>query len=285
MTLFRVQHNKNYVTVNNYICEDAKLSWKAKGLWLYAFSRPDDWVFRMTDLCKRSTDGRDSVRSGLKELEDYGYLQRDQGQDEKGKFEDAEYTFFETPREDLKKSLPQTGFPSTVFPATENPPLLSIKEQVSIKELLPDASASEKIAPMAVVVFPCLNELNIPDSLKIKISKENALEKVEESVKRCKNWIGRSNDSSGILTCLKRFDYWTEQEKTNDPIENKNKSIQVLTKYKVSSKLQINILNSIIEFLDGSMNPICVNFSDFGFMDQLENAIQKMMGKNLMKKC
>jgi hypothetical protein len=128
MTLFRVQHNKNYVVVNNHICEDNRLSWKAKGLWLYAFSRPDDWQFRMSDICKRATDGRDGVRSGLKELEDFGYLHRDQIHNEKGRFEDAEYTFFETPRDDLKKSLPQTGFPSTVFPSTENPPLLSIKE-------------------------------------------------------------------------------------------------------------------------------------------------------------
>ena len=70
MTIYRVQHQKNYTCVNNFICKDNRISWKAKGIWLYAFSRPDDWEFHLNDLINHSTDGRDSVRVGLKELED-----------------------------------------------------------------------------------------------------------------------------------------------------------------------------------------------------------------------
>ena len=77
MTLCRAVHNKNYVTVNKSICEDNRLSWKAKGIWLYAFSRFDDWSFTIADIINRSTDGKDAVTSALKELEKFGYLVRE----------------------------------------------------------------------------------------------------------------------------------------------------------------------------------------------------------------
>lgn len=132
MTIFRTEHNKNYVVVNNFICKDSRLSWKAKGIWLYAFSRPDDWTFRECDLINQSTDGRDSVRAGLKELQEFGYLIKEKQSRKDDKFSNAEWVFYETPQE-LKKSLPQTGFPSTENQTTENPPLLSIESLPSIE--------------------------------------------------------------------------------------------------------------------------------------------------------
>ncbi len=125
MTIFRTEHKRNYTTVNNFICKDSRLSWKAKGIWLYAFSRPDDWEFHESDIVKQSCDGRDSVRAGLKELQECGYLIKDKQDRTKGKFSAAEWVFYETPQE-LKKCLPQTEIPSSVFPSSENPLLPSI---------------------------------------------------------------------------------------------------------------------------------------------------------------
>jgi len=130
MTVFRVKHQKNYTVINNFICTDNRLSWKAKGIWLYAFYRPDDWIFHMSDLMNQSTDGRESVRSGLKELEEYGYLHREQCKDINGKYDHAEWSFYETPQE-LKKLVPQTGNTFTEKSTTENHPLLSTEEKLS----------------------------------------------------------------------------------------------------------------------------------------------------------
>lgn len=115
MTIYRVEHNKNYTIINNYIAKDKNLSWKAKGIWMYAFSRPDDWEFHLNDLLNQSTDGRESVRTGIKELEENGYLHRVQKRD-KGQFSNADLIFYETP---LKKSLPNSENPSTVNLSTE----------------------------------------------------------------------------------------------------------------------------------------------------------------------
>lgn len=118
MSLYRVVHDKEnpYLTVNTTIATDTRLSWKAKGIWFYAFSRKDDWQFYEADLVKRSSDSVASLRSGLKELEDKGYLFRpDQRKNKKGKFIKREWYFFETPKsqEEIKIILPQCGFPTT----------------------------------------------------------------------------------------------------------------------------------------------------------------------------
>ncbi len=76
-----------FTQVPNYIIDkDKRLSWKAKGLYLYLVSRPDGWDYYVQDIINRSKDGKDAVKSGLKELEEYGYLKREKVQNEKGQF-------------------------------------------------------------------------------------------------------------------------------------------------------------------------------------------------------
>jgi hypothetical protein len=35
----------NYTQVSNVVLSNKKLSWKAKGIYAYLFSKPDDWDF------------------------------------------------------------------------------------------------------------------------------------------------------------------------------------------------------------------------------------------------
>lgn len=118
MALIRTEHLKNYTVVNNTIIRDKRLSWKAKGIWLYAFSRPDDWTFHINDLINQSTDGTDSVRNGLKELEDAGYLKRERNRNEKGHVMGASWVFVEIPSQEVVNS-------QIISPKTENPTLVS----------------------------------------------------------------------------------------------------------------------------------------------------------------
>ena len=55
---------------------DTNLSWKAKGLFVYLWSQADEWEFYETEVVKHSTDGIRSMRAGLHELEEKGYLSR-----------------------------------------------------------------------------------------------------------------------------------------------------------------------------------------------------------------
>lgn len=98
MATFRVyKESGNFVTVHKNFIHDNKISWKAKGILLYLLSRPDDWQVYETELVKHTSDGLSSLKSGIKELEEVGYIQRSRKRDEKGRLKEYEYSVFEQP--------------------------------------------------------------------------------------------------------------------------------------------------------------------------------------------
>lgn len=66
----------NFTQVSNNPLNDSRLSWKAKGVFAYLYSKPDDWDFSSHRIKNDSSDGIDSLLTGLKELEAIGYLKR-----------------------------------------------------------------------------------------------------------------------------------------------------------------------------------------------------------------
>lgn len=66
----------NFTQVSNSVLNDPLLSLKAKGMYSYLFSKPDDWNFAVSRMMKDHKDGEDSTLSALKELERAGYLKR-----------------------------------------------------------------------------------------------------------------------------------------------------------------------------------------------------------------
>lgn len=97
MVRIKKQYTKGFTTINNDILNDTELSFKAKGLFSYLWSLPDDWVYYETEVTKHSTDGRGSVRSGLKELEEKGYLKRERERNDKGQLVNADWQLADTP--------------------------------------------------------------------------------------------------------------------------------------------------------------------------------------------
>ena len=88
----------NFTIIDNTGIRDENLSWKAKGLLVYLLHLPDDWQVYLEDLKNRSTDGRDSTISGIKELMKKGYIKRTRKRD-KGKFVGYDYEVYEIPNE------------------------------------------------------------------------------------------------------------------------------------------------------------------------------------------
>lgn len=88
---------------------------KAKGLWGYLQSKPDGWDFSADRISLECTDGRESILSGLRELEDGCYLQRIKFQNAAGQWE-WEYILKEGP----ESGFPSTDKPTTVQASTEN---------------------------------------------------------------------------------------------------------------------------------------------------------------------
>ncbi|MDH7577171.1 MAG: hypothetical protein QHH75_04925 [Bacillota bacterium] len=123
--IIRTRKRKNpYAVIDKAFLSNVKLSWKAKGLLSYLLSKPDDWKIYVKDLINQSTDGRDAVYAGLKELEVQGYLERKKIRDDKGKILGYEYIIYERPANTGKEN-PFPENPDTGNPYPGNPTLLN----------------------------------------------------------------------------------------------------------------------------------------------------------------
>ncbi len=65
-----------FTQIANAVLNDKRISWKAKGIFGYIYSKPDDWDFSTHRMKNDAKDGMDALVSGIKELEKIGYLTR-----------------------------------------------------------------------------------------------------------------------------------------------------------------------------------------------------------------
>lgn len=99
MAIRRAKVKKEFSIISNKMLGDKRLSFKARGLLAYMLSKPDDWQFYTSELVKHSeTDGRTSIQSALKEIENAGYLVRDQERDTSGKFKSLDFILYDVPK-------------------------------------------------------------------------------------------------------------------------------------------------------------------------------------------
>ena len=126
MSMFRIKKDKDnpYVMLNKEFLNDEKLSWKSKGVLSYLLTLPDDWQIYETEISKHSKDGKDSLKSAMKELIDLGYIVRgDRKRDEKGMLKGYEYTVYER---SIHSGKTYVGKPNVGKPATTNIDLTNI---------------------------------------------------------------------------------------------------------------------------------------------------------------
>ena len=120
MTRIKKDYSKGFTTLNNVVLRDERLSWKARGIFSYLWSMPDDWDFYETEVAKHATDGRASLRSGLGELTKFGYLERTRSRNKNGKFGAPVWILHDEPSDDRK---PMFDFPTLEKPTLEKPTL------------------------------------------------------------------------------------------------------------------------------------------------------------------
>ena len=140
MAILRNASRGKYTVLNNGIFRDENLSAKSLGILAKMLSLPDNWEFSETGLCSIfKKDGRDSIRSGLKELEENGYLVRSRVRDESGKLISVEWTV---------SDQPMLGKPMLENPMLENP-MLENRTQYNTKEYNTKEFITKDIPPIS----------------------------------------------------------------------------------------------------------------------------------------
>lgn len=175
-------YKTKYTVIDNTVIEDTKLTLKAKGLFTYLWSRPDNWNFYASEVAKHSKGSRDQVLTGLAELEAAGYLRRTRKRDKNGRLtsqnewllsqepntawiaEAAEKKAKKKGKVKTKKkqtfikavynfSLPKSENPTLEKPTLENPTLLNTNQtkylldkilSLSLSKPLPKTRAVDK---------------------------------------------------------------------------------------------------------------------------------------------
>lgn len=102
---------KGFTVISNDVLNNTALSWKAKGIFAYLWSQSDSWNFYEVEVLKHSTDGKASLKAGLKELESAGYLKRYRVRDGKGFLRESKWILSEEPMSD---------YPTLDYPTLEN---------------------------------------------------------------------------------------------------------------------------------------------------------------------
>ncbi len=86
MTTYRIADRRRWTSVSNGLIEDGSISFRARGLLVWLLSKPDGWSVRSDAIAASSTEGRDAVRTALRELEAAGYIKREKARDEAGRW-------------------------------------------------------------------------------------------------------------------------------------------------------------------------------------------------------
>jgi len=106
----------NYGIAPNSLLNNKEISLRAKGLFAYIQSKPDGWSFSAERIALSHVEGRESIMSALKELENHGYLMRQKIHGERGKWQQTYILAIPT-----TTGLPTTVEPTAVEPTTVNP--------------------------------------------------------------------------------------------------------------------------------------------------------------------
>ena len=165
MPVFRVDKSRDFTVVANCVFKDRSLSAKAKGILVEMLSLPESWDYTLKGLTTLFSDGIDSIRQGINELEKHGYIVRERKRDARGRLGGMEYVIYETPQKPVENSI-DSAYPESPEPTTEKP--------------TQDSSAEEM-----PTVYKEINKYNKNKSMTFEINKNSFLPEVYENLEEC----------------------------------------------------------------------------------------------------
>ena len=167
MAVLRKAHKSNFTVIDNQVFK-SNLSLKARGLLSTMLSLPDNWHFTERGLSSiLPKDGRDSVRSAIKELEEEGFLSREKICDEQGKVTEWLWTFYDYPQSS------KSDYPRLENPRLDTPTQLNTNGE-SKKGASTDgyATTPAKATPEKKGTYGCYGNVKLSDTDLSKLKAE-----------------------------------------------------------------------------------------------------------------
>jgi len=120
--------DSHFTILANEILRNQRLTLRARGLLGLLLSYPDNWRTSSENLARICPDGRDAIRTTLRELEDAGYIERRKYQDELGRWH-TDTVVFDTPQKSTAIST-LCPLPTPEKPTSDNQ---ALKEELNKK--------------------------------------------------------------------------------------------------------------------------------------------------------
>lgn len=117
-----------FTMMPNRWLRDGRLSLKAAALLMLLLSHRAGWRTSIRQLVAERREGRESIMAGIAELEEFGYLRREQLRDEKGQMAESVWTILDpddappppmSENPTTAKSAPWSGFPTSAEPESD----------------------------------------------------------------------------------------------------------------------------------------------------------------------
>lgn len=118
--ILAASNRTRFVVVHKDTIEDERLSFRARGLLAYLLAKPPDWSVRADQLARHAREGRDAIRTALRELRTCGYLVTDRRQGSDGRWETVQ-VIHEVPVDGKGAAHTEDVFPAVGKPAASKP--------------------------------------------------------------------------------------------------------------------------------------------------------------------
>lgn len=132
--------DSHFTILANETLRNPKLTLRARGLLALLLSYPDNWRTSSTSLALVCPDGRDAIRTALRELDTAGYLRRIKTQDEAGRWTTDTFVY-DTPQTSTASS-PACPQPT---PGNPTPESQAILERPIKKNHVKESSLSSRV--------------------------------------------------------------------------------------------------------------------------------------------
>lgn len=134
---------ENFTIVSNEIFKRNDISARAKGLYAYIMTLPDDWKIYKQEIFTHFSEGKNALDSAFKELEKLGYISKEKTKNEKGQFVGWDYTIYESATGDIETDRMENRVSD--LPKSVNRQLLNTESLQNTNKLSTEKLNKEKL--------------------------------------------------------------------------------------------------------------------------------------------